>query len=267
MKVTKVFYKFLSYSLGFLTAQRGNLRILMYHHLQSLPENKAYLPVDYFEEHMAYLANNGYKAYTLKDVWESWPGILDEPKTVVLTFDDAWVSHKTDVLPILKKYNFVGVFFVPTSHIKQERYRPPFSIFADSDTELCNWDDIKALEDSGMEIGGHTHTHRLMTGLSTEEIREELNISSKILSEYIQKPIVSFCYPFGKKKTFNSDIVKMVGEQGYKIACTTIWGCPARASNLLTLPRIAIGSNDNLYRFKRKLKGRYDFLRWIDKWR
>ena len=267
MQISKILYRTLSYSLGFVSSQRGNLKILMYHRIQSCPKGTAYLQPEWFSDHMSYLSDFGYVSYTLRDVWESWPDILNGPKAIVLTFDDVWASHVDVVLPILKQHGFKGTFFVPTAHIEKERHKPVFSDLSRFEAELCSWKDIEVLEAEGMEIGGHTHTHSLMTELSSEDVWQELCTCRRILDEHVQTPVVSFCYPFGKVKTFNSDIVQMVAKQGYKVACTTIWGYPTKNSNLLMLPRIGVSGNDNLFNFKRKLKGRYDFLRWINRWR
>lgn len=264
MRGIETIYNALSHVIGPFSAQKSNLQILMYHRIQAFPSGRSYLRPDWFADQMSYLADSGYASYTLAEVAENWPEILDGPKAVVLTYDDLWASHVDIVLPVIKQHGFVGTFFVPTAHIEEQRHKPTFSDLALFDAELCNWDDIRALETANMDIGAHTHTHTMMTQLSTDEVLEELKVSRQIITRHLHKPPVSFSYPFGKKKAFNSQIVEMIAAQGFRVACTTLSGRPVRQSNLLMLPRINIDGTDNLKKFVRKIRGQYDFLRWVD---
>lgn len=86
---------------------------------------------------------------------------------VTFSFDDGYVSTYTKALPILEKYGFVGTVFVVTSVIDTPCYLTTFQ--------------LQELQRKGWEIGSHTHTHRFLTELSEEELREELTRSKTIL--------------------------------------------------------------------------------------
>ena len=71
-------------------------------------------------------------------------GIIIKPipdKTVVLTFDDACLSHATFVAPLLKEYGFGGSFYITTA----------FGFNTRKDWYMT-WEQIKAMHDMGFEI-------------------------------------------------------------------------------------------------------------------
>ena len=103
---------------------------------------------------------------------------------VVLTFDDAPVSHYQIVAPLLKKYGFGATFYVCEFP----------NMFGDS-TLSMNWRQIKELSDMGFEIGNHTWHHKNLDEMQPGELETELSyIEDKCKSLRIPRP-VSFAYP------------------------------------------------------------------------
>ena len=113
--------------------------------------------------------------------------VLRQPipdKVVVLTFDDASVTHATVVAPILKKYGFGGTFFVCEF--------PPD--FADK-TKYLSWEQIQQLDRMGFEIANHTLTHKAVSKLTKAQFRAELDsIEARCQTRGIARP-VTFAYP------------------------------------------------------------------------
>ncbi|RZK17888.1 MAG: polysaccharide deacetylase family protein [Hymenobacter sp.] len=124
-----------------------------------------------------------------------WLGLLACPagaqprpvpdRLVVLTFDDAVLSHATYVAPLLKKYGFGATFFVC-------EFREP--AFADK-TKYMSWAQIGDLQRQGFEIGSHTLTHHHVNKLMDSELIAELDsIESRCRVQHIPQP-TSFAYP------------------------------------------------------------------------
>ncbi len=106
-------------------------------------------------------------------------------RLVVLTFDDAVLSHATYVAPLLRKYGFGATFFVC-------EFREP--AFADK-SKYMSWAQIRQLHRWGFEVGSHTLTHRHVTKLTASELGAELDsIESRCRAYGIPKP-VNFAYP------------------------------------------------------------------------
>lgn len=255
-------YDIIAHTAGPLVAQREPLLILMYHCVQDYPAGADYVPASVFRQHIAYLADQGYKFLAMRQVYENWPAVLTGPKSVVLTFDDLWASQVDTCLPVLKAHGCTGTFFVSTAHVGDRRRRPDGRPFGRYHAELGCWADVETLERNGMEIGAHTHTHPNMSRLGRDQVHAELATSNRILAGIVRAPVVSFAFPYGKPGAYAPWMIPMLPAFGYKTACTTRWGRPVAGSHLLELPRIAIDGADDLRRFAMKLRGCYDFLRW-----
>jgi peptidoglycan/xylan/chitin deacetylase (PgdA/CDA1 family) len=135
---------------------------------------------------------------------ETLTKVLKKPK-VVLTFDDAEISHYTNVAGLLKKFDFDATFF-----ICEFPSRNP-----DEKKEYMNWNQIQELYKQGFEIGNHTGQHKNVTKLSTEEIDKEITFIEEKCAEFkIPKPI-SFAYPGNRYDTISQSILK---KKGYKYA-------------------------------------------------
>jgi peptidoglycan/xylan/chitin deacetylase (PgdA/CDA1 family) len=106
-------------------------------------------------------------------------------KLVVLTFDDAVLSHFTNVAPLLKEYGFGATFFVC------EFGTPPFK----DKTLYMSWEQIAQLNQMGFEIGNHTWHHTHVNKMDSTHFTTELTYIEQKCQEYhIPKP-VSFAYP------------------------------------------------------------------------
>ncbi len=86
-----------------------------------------------------------------------------------------------------------------------------------------SWENIKTLDDAGMEIGGHTRTHPILTKIANDNtaLDKEILEPKHIIEEHLGHPIISFAYPFGMK---NESVELAVARAGYQIARTTIGG-------------------------------------------
>nr|WP_262906150.1 polysaccharide deacetylase family protein [Hymenobacter terricola] len=106
-------------------------------------------------------------------------------KLVVLTFDDAAVSHATYVAPLLKKYGFGGTFFVC------EFREPPFA----DKTKYMTWAQIQGLHQQGFEVASHTLTHQHVNKMSRAQLGAELDsIEARCRAWRIPRP-TTFAYP------------------------------------------------------------------------
>nr|WP_288834437.1 sialate O-acetylesterase [uncultured Flavobacterium sp.] len=126
---------------------------------------------------------------------------------VVLTFDDAEISHYNNVADLLSKYGFDATFFVCEFPIKKPG----------DEKELMTWKQISELHKKGFEIGNHTQHHKDLTKLSLEDAKKEVRYIEEKCKEFgIPKPI-SLAYPGNRQDTLVQKIVK---EMGYKFART-----------------------------------------------
>ena len=126
-------------------------------------------------------------------------------KLIVLTFDDAAVSHATYVAPLLKKYGFGGTFFVC-------EFREP--AFSDK-TKYMSWAQIAGLHKLGFEVASHTLSHQHVNKMSRAQLGAELDsIEARCRAWGIPRP-VTFAYPgYDTAPTATA----LLPERGYQFA-------------------------------------------------
>ncbi len=137
----------------------------------------------------------------------AWRSLAVEPapeRLVVLTFDDSVASHATFVAPLLKKHGFGATFFITEG----------FEFLVDKE-HYMTWEQIKALDADGLEIGNHTRKHAGVAKQKPEQLAEDVEFIEQQCAKYgIPKP-VSFCYPGYQT---SEAAVKLLRERGYQFA-------------------------------------------------
>jgi len=81
-----------------------------------------------------------------------------------------------------------------------------------------NKKEIKYLQSLGMIIGSHSQSHTLLSRLSYREQFKELKNSKIFLEKIIKKNIDIFCYPYGRKISYNDNTLKILKKLKYKLA-------------------------------------------------
>jgi hypothetical protein len=98
-------------------------------------------------------------------------------------------------------------------------------------------EEIKEMAQNNISFGSHTHSHLILTNYPPDVIKDELIKSQKILSELVEKPVLSFSYPNGN---YNKVIMDILKDLGFKFAVTTRSGIVKKSDNFLALNRYTI---------------------------
>lgn len=214
----------------------ANVPILMYHHFNDLPNNATPLALTWtvkpqnFEAHMNWLSQQGFHTITMAQLVGHLTRHQPLPtKPLIISFDDGWAEDYSVAFPILKKYNFIGVFFIYTRPLD----RPGF----------LSWGQVEEMSGAGMEIEAHTLTHPHLRSLAPDAAAKEIGESKGILENRLHKPVVAFAYPFGE---YNAAIIEMVKRAGYECAVTINSGYRQRADQIFLLQRIRVSYQDTL---------------------
>lgn len=118
-------------------------------------------------------------------------------KRVALTFDAAWGNQYTQgILDALKRYNIKATFFVTGT-------------FADRFPEM-----VGAIDKAGHEIGNHSNTHPMMTGLSDSGIAQEIRDAELKISNASGKKTELLRAPFGE---YNNKVISKSRDMGYNV--------------------------------------------------
>jgi len=100
----------------------------------------------------------------------------------------------------------------------KERLRPSEEI---KPVLMLGWKEIKEMEESGIDFGSHTKTHRNLCMLRDDEVLKELVESKREIEKRLDKEIIGFSYPFG---IFDERVQRLVKKAGFKYARSTLKG-------------------------------------------
>ena len=110
-------------------------------------------------------------------------------------------------------------------------------------SEMLSWDDIREMNNWGIDIGSHTLSHPILSREPEDRSREEVTASREIIELELGHRITSFAYPNGTRDDFNDTVVKQVEDAGYTTACTTIEGINSGSAPPHLLQRVNIFSD------------------------
>lgn len=88
------------------------------------------------------------------------------------------------------------------------------------DSEACflNWQQVREMQQGGMEFGSHTHSHEVLSKLASDEQYEELQRSREILERELGRPVTTLAYPVGGRGAFTQDTQEIAKLCGYRAA-------------------------------------------------
>ena len=168
-------------------------------------------------------------------------------------------------MPILKKYNLTTTFFICTGFVSKEIDITKNGAY--QGLKPLSLDQMREMKKEGMNFGCHTHTHPILSKIPLEEAKREIHKSKVILEDILEEKINLFAYPLGQPKTFNKNIISILKEEGFQLACSTIWGSNNKRINPLILRRIRIDSEDTLKDFQNKIEGNWDFVHFFQRFK
>ena len=245
----------------YVNRKKYEVPVIMYHRVINNAENEGvygtYIYEDMFKKHLQYLKDKNYTVITFKDLDKiGWRNRFEKGKKyIILTFDDGYKDNYDLAFPILKEFNFKATIFLMGSLTYNE-----WDVKAGGERKfsLMSVEMIKEMQDYGIEFGAHTFNHPKINTLSNEEIAHQIVDVRKPLEEKIGKEIITFAYPYGILNDYAKEMAK---KAGYTFALATDSGSVCLSDDLYQIRRIAIFPNTNLFSFKRKVAGNYNFIK------
>ena len=175
------------------------LPVLLYHHVGP-PQPGTYRSLTVspasFESQILWLARRGFHGIAPAD-WLRWrregKGLPENP--VLVTFDDGYADLAEHALPVLQRCGFRAAIFVVSARLGQTN---AWDEAAGSGTHrLLSDDQIRHWAGLGMEFGSHSRTHPDLTTLPPDELQQEVTSAKSDLERVLERPVISFAYPFG----------------------------------------------------------------------
>lgn len=116
----------------------------------------------------------------------------------------------------------------------------------------CDWEHLRAMDNGLINIGGHSHTHPILTNCTEQQIQFELNHCTELLKSELNSPIEHFCYPNGQATDFSEGIIKQLKALGYSSAVTAFTD-GHNEKDVFKLRRCS--GVESMYSFKKHING------------
>ena len=102
-----------------------------------------------------------------------------------------------------------------------------------------SWEQARIMQQAGMTIGGHSHTHRPLATLADAELQKDLDQCRGLLNRRLNpQPMWPFSYPYGKKSSFTVSATERLKELHFDCAFSTETGPNFPGTDLFQLRRM-----------------------------
>jgi peptidoglycan/xylan/chitin deacetylase (PgdA/CDA1 family)/GT2 family glycosyltransferase len=229
------------------------LRVLVYHAIADLSRSPVLAPYgvspDVFRRQLDTLLHAGFQFVDADEFVRFLYGHGGLPRrALLLTFDDCYEDLLDIALPILEERRIPAVAFAVTGRLGgtndwDEAIGAP-------QLRLLDTNGLRKLAEKGIEIGGHSRTHRLLTRLPTKELSEEIAGSGTDLEKLgLARPRL-FAYPYGE---CDHRVQRAAQEAGLQAAFTVHPNRVRPGQNPYQIPRIEILRGDVGWKLRWKI--------------
>jgi peptidoglycan/xylan/chitin deacetylase (PgdA/CDA1 family) len=222
--------------------------VLIYHRVGGESGVELDLPLAIFEEQMAALAASG-RVVSLDRALEllRGPAVAEDPPPVVLTFDDGTADFVEAALPVLARYHLPVTLYLATAFIEEGRRFP-------HDGRPLSWQALSDACETGLvDVGSHTHRHRLLDRIPATDIADELDRSICLIEERLGRRPQDFAYP--KAVPGSPDAVREVRRRFRSAALAGTRANPFGDTDVHSLARSPVQRSDGLRWFDHKVAG------------
>src|SRR5215210_3631751 len=151
---------------------KKTIAVLGYHKIRKPPGGwytSSYVSAETFEAQLQFLKDKGWRvidtATFIHSITE--PNILAE-RSVLITFDDGYYSNITVALPILQKFNYPTIIFVPVHFIGGYNAFDA-DIMYEPKEQICSWEQLISLDQQGISVQSHGLSHRHFSRISIKD--------------------------------------------------------------------------------------------------
>ena len=125
--------------------------------------------------------------------------VVGEPRRYRLPAERARLAADLKVqlvpLPLAQKYQLLSALAAPFGIVVEG---PAPEAFAP-----CSWAQLRDLQAAGIEIGGHSVHHPILSAEMDEQVQREIVDCKLKLDAELPQPVISFCYPNGEAADYD----------------------------------------------------------------
>jgi peptidoglycan/xylan/chitin deacetylase (PgdA/CDA1 family) len=202
----------------------------------SVSDPSIWVPPNEFTAQMTYLADQGFHAVTLRQVWAAWKeqGVLPS-KPIVITFDTGYHSVYSNAFPVLREHSFPATLFLDPAQTQAD--------FPDSE--------VKELIQAGWELGAQPSGQGDILSATDEQLAQAIGGARRELQRQFGRRVEFASYPAGK---FDQRVSSAVQSAGFLGAVTLQEGLASPQDPPYELKRIPVRNGDGADGLTRKLQ-------------
>lgn len=263
------------YSLGLLfkliklfnsitNSKKNCVTIITYHAIEENYENA-------FKSQIEWLKKN-YKILNPKEFYDFLDGKKDiDQHSVVITFDDGFISSYNAIQNFLNPLDIKVFFFIPSMFVNFPKNKWEQIIsnnFFSGKLDLKNFpncyqpisvEKIKNLINQGHKIGGHTNSHRNISGINSEqELNKEIIDPINIYKSKLNINLDSFAFPYGRIDHINYKSLKKIS-LNYSYCFSNIRGTNSHKTSNFAIRRQHVSPDMPIRYFGYIIEGGLDF--------
>ncbi len=192
------------------------------------------------------------------DVW-LWP---DRLKFVMINSSNKQIS--IDPLGHLSfepqkfalSWNLLGDYCLTLTSELREAFINKLALIAGCDVPAqptapffpVTWDQLKEMVADGLDVGSHTVTHPILSGLDYKTITQELVSSAQIINRELGYKVHGICYPNGRLSDINDEVIQCAEQCGYSYGLLAR-NYPILARSQYLIGRLATNADFNYFKW------------------
>ena len=240
----------------------ARLRVLLYHDIA--PQHESH-----FAAQLRWLSQS-WRFVTPQQFAAMVDGVMPvQQDSLLLTFDDGFVSNRGVVERILNPMGLCALFFIVSKFSGLSRGDDWRSFVAQNidpglnpevvpnHKQNMSTDDLKFLIETGHSIGAHTANHLRLSHISHEHLGDEIIRSADVLEQKLGIKIEHFAYTFGDLASFTPSALA-IARSRFKYIHTGLRGNNARMTPPWAIRRDSLAATDPLYLLGAFLEGGAD---------
>ncbi len=192
------------------------LPVLMYHKVSraEIPERLNVSP-EQLESQFRYLSENGFQSISIRELIEHiYEGKKIQKRAILITFDDGYNSHFSNVYPLLLRYNLKATIFLTAAFVQTNENT--------SEREYLHIKEILTMQRDRVEYGLHTMDHKSYNDLSTTEIEDDIEKTLQLFAKLDIPVEPCFAYTYGafprKDPRKREELFKIFEKKGIRLA-------------------------------------------------
>lgn len=225
--------------------------ILLYHRFGPTRADSMTVTTPVFAAQMQWLKDNGYTVIPLRTLVNY---LLDKgpapgPKSVVICADDGHKSVYSDMLPIVRKYNYPVTLFLYPSCLSNASY-------------ALTYEQVKEMQQTGLfDVQSHTFWHpnfkkekkRLTPAEYQKFVETQLVKSKQVLDKRLGTHIDLLAWPYG---IYDDYLEAEAKKAGYVMAFSIDRRNASKSENVMAEPRYLMENSDAIKGFAAIASGR-----------